>query len=295
VLDGERAAAMARLAAAWTAAREAGFAQAMDVLAASLARIASKRVVMDEAGLGDRLRQLGGLLRGSAPEGDPGAAARRRLAGVLEDEVRASTTRLLDLHGLRGSAGGAALEQILARVAGQEQQHRRLPEGRAAVLGGALTGALTGLKADLASGGLTLGGGLLAGGILGALGAAGLARGLNVMRGTGRSWAAWGDAAMDAITEAALLRYLAVVHFGRGRGDWVEGEAPPHWPAAVRGALQAQQDALAALWHGRSERADAGVDEAERLAGALRPLLERVARTTLVSLYPAPDSDNPRA
>ena len=50
-----------------------------------------------------------------------------------------------------------------------------MDESKAALIGGALTGALVGLKADVAAGGLTLGGGLLAGGLLGALGAAGLA------------------------------------------------------------------------------------------------------------------------
>jgi hypothetical protein len=53
----------------------------------------------------------------------------------------------------------------------------------AAIVGGLVSGALAGLGADLASGGLTLGGGLIAGSVLGALGAAGLAHGLNLVRG----------------------------------------------------------------------------------------------------------------
>ena len=32
---------------------------------------------------------------------------------------------------------------------------------------------------------------------------------------------------------AAILRYLAVAHYGRGRGDWVEGEYPAHWRPLV--------------------------------------------------------------
>jgi protein involved in temperature-dependent protein secretion len=38
---------------------------------------------------------------------------------------------------------------------------------------------------------------------------------------------------------SSILRYLAVAHFGRGRGNFVEGEAPPFWQAAVEEALQA--------------------------------------------------------
>ena len=53
-----------------------------------------------------------------------------------------------------------------------------------------VTGALMGLKADILSGGLTLGGGMLAGGVLGALGGAGLARGYNQVKGveTPQAW-----------------------------------------------------------------------------------------------------------
>jgi len=291
-LDGERAAAMARLAARWAQAREARFAQATRLAAASLGRIAAERAAADgaggaqgEAGWGERLRQFGARLVPGDAQG-PAARAQRALEHALEQEVRAGTQALLELHGVGGRADGDPLAEVLERVAGQVQQHRRVPEGRAAVLGGALTGALTGLKADIASGGLTLGGGLVAGGILGALGAAGLARGLNVVRGTDRDWIGWGDEAMPALVEAALLRYLAVAHFGRGRGDWTPGEAPPHWPQAVQEALAPHEAALAALWRGRSRRYDAP-GEAERLAVALEPIVGAALRAALARLYPA--------
>jgi hypothetical protein len=290
VLQGERAEAMARLAAAWRARRQQTFEAAMQVLAASLARTAAARETVTEgAGLGRRLRQFGGAVarRLDADAGaDPAGAAQQRLAAALEAEVRQSTTQLIELHGLEGQAQG----EILDRVAGQFARHQRVPEGKAAILGGAVTGALAGLKADIASGGLTLGGGLIAGGLIGALGAAGLARGINVVRGTGRSWVAWSDAAMGPLVEAALLRYLAVAHFGRGRGEWVQGEAPPHWAAAVAEVLAAQRDALAALWASRSDRVE-NAGEAERLEAALQPLLARTASALLARLYPG--SHNP--
>jgi hypothetical protein len=294
VLEGEQAAAMARLAACWTAQREAQFAQSLDVLAAGLARLGAARVELEgAAGLGERLRRIGVPLgAGAAAAGGPAEEAQQRLAERLQGELAADTAQLLALHGLQGEAGRAALEQVLERVAGQGQAHRRVPEGRAAVLGGALTGALAGLKADIATGGLTLGGGLLAGGLLGALGAAGLARGLNVMRGRDRDWVGWSDAAMQSIAEAALLRYLAVAHFGRGRGDWAVGEAPAHWPEAVRAALALRGADWAAAWAARSTRLDAP-GEAERLAALLRPLVEAAARAVLASLYPGARSDSP--
>ncbi len=287
VLDGERAAAMGRLAEAWRAEREATFDAAMQALAGSLARIASARVAVDgAAGWGERLRRVGAAIaardEATADEDkSPAGMAQRQLAKALDAEVRENLAGLIALHGLHGRAQG----EILERVAGQFDVHQRLPEGRAAILGGALTGAVAGLKADIVSGGLTLGGGMLAGGLLGALGAAGVARGINLVRGTGRSWVAWSDEALDAAVQAALLRYLAVAHFGRGRGEWSQGEAPAHWRQTVADALAPQAAALNALWRSRSSRVEPG-DDATRLAAALQPLLAQAAREALRRLYP---------
>ncbi|MDP2004168.1 MAG: GTPase domain-containing protein [Rubrivivax sp.] len=291
LLPAERADAMARLTAAWLAQREATFDAAMHTLAQSLARTAALREpVAPAAGLGERLRQLGATLArsaggssgdGSGEDGDPAAAAQHRLVQAAQAEARESTAQLVALHGLQGRVE----DEIIGRVQAQFAVRERVPEGRAAILGGALTGALTGLKADLLSGGLTLGGGLLAGGLLGALGAAGLARGINVLRDTGRSWVAFSDEAMAPLVQAALLRYLAVAHFGRGRGDWVQGEAPPHWPAAVAQALAPHAPALAALWAARSPRFE-NPGEDQTLATALQPLLQDAARTVFERLYP---------
>ncbi|MBZ8139034.1 GTP-binding protein [Rubrivivax gelatinosus] len=267
VLDGEARAAAARLAAAWAAQRLQTFDAAVDELATSLARTACARAPLGE----------GGWLARRHDADD----ARRALADALDTEVRASTGRLLALHGIDGRAE----REILERVAAQVELHARIGEGRAALMGGVLSGALAGLKADLASGGLTLGGGMLAGGLLGALGAAGIARGLNVVRGTDRGFASWSAEAMGPLVEAALLRYLAVAHFGRGRGEWAQGEAPPHWRVLVAELLATRQAELAALWDGRSTRAD-NTGDAEALAQALRAPLAAVLRAALQRLYP---------
>lgn len=291
VQGADETAAMAELCAAWLAQREATFDAAMRLLAHSLARCAAAREpVADAGGFGDRLRQLGNAIaRRDDDPGSPEAAARQRLAGLLESEARDSTAALVALHGLQPAAGSqpdSVQNQILGRVAEQFATRERVPEGRAAVLGGAITGALTGLKADVLSAGLTLGGGMLAGGIVGALGAAGLARGINVLRDTGHSWVELGPQALDAALQAALLRYLAVAHFGRGRGGYVQGEAPPHWPQVLAGATAAQQGAITALWAGRSRRFE-NRGESERIAAALQPLLMATTRAAFEQLYPA--------
>jgi 50S ribosome-binding GTPase/Domain of unknown function (DUF3482) len=278
--------AMTRLLARWQAQRLATFERAMQSLAQSLGRIAAAREPLAKgSGLGDTVRQfgavLGGLMRPGPGDDEAHTPAQRALASALDAEVRQGTAELIALHGLEGRAQG----EILARVAMQFDRRARVDEGKAAVVGGMLTGALAGLKADIASGGLTMGGGLLAGGLLGALGAAGLARGINVMRGGGPAWVGWSDATMGPLVVSALLRYLAVAHFGRGRGQWAEGEAPAHWRGVVDAALATHQPALAALWKARSTHID-NPGEAEHLALALQPLLAAAARDALERLYP---------
>jgi hypothetical protein len=289
-LPADRRAAMARLREAWQARHRATFDASMQALADSLARIACARATVGEGGglaeqLRTQLREIGARVRGTTA--GPVALAQQALAEALDREVRDSTGRLIALHGLDGRAEG----EILERLATHYDLRLRVDEGKAAVLGGVVSGALAGLKADVASGGLTLGGGMIAGGLLGALGAAGIARLVNVVRGTERSSIGWNAEVLDGLVDAALLRYLAVAHFGRGRGEWERSETPAHWPAAVSQALAPHREALAALWAGRAMHADDDANavnaEARRLAAALRPLLADAATDLLRRLYPA--------
>jgi hypothetical protein len=263
--------AMQPLAAAWLARRLAVFDRSMQALAASLAALAAAREPVDEVGWFERLRRAG---RGAAP-----SRAERALHDQLAAEMQRSTEVLLELHGLAGSAA----PEILDRVASQIQRHDKVDEGKAALVGGAVSGALAGIKADLVSGGLTLGGGMLVGALLGALGAAGVARGLNLVRGNDRSAVSWSEEALHGFTAAALLRYLAVAHYGRGRGPWHASEAPAFWRDVVDDALAPDALALAERWHQRCE-AD---------VSALQRVLARSARRALARLYPEitlPDS-----
>jgi len=267
-----------RLAAAWRQRREATFDASMQVLAQRLTRAALDREVVVDAGLRGRLRELGSALGLARDEGVTAKqAAMAALAARLDADLRDGTDRLIDLHGL----GGRAREEVLARLAEHYAVREPVSEGKAALLGGAVTGALAGLKADLATGGLTLGGGLLLGGVLGALGAAGLARGFNLIRGTEHMEVAWADEVLAGLAASALLAYLAVAHFGRGRGDWAAAESPAHWQEAVRQVLQERHAAWAALWARRGPAQDDG-----ELATALQAELGAAALTVLARLYP---------
>ena len=149
------------------------------------------------------------------------------------------------------------------------------------MLGGLVSGALTGLAADLATGGLTFGAGLLTGGLLGALGAAGLARGYNVVRGTTETSVRWSDEFLDGFFASALLRYLAVAHYGRGRGEWAATEHPAFWRDEVAPILESRRAALTMIWAERTGDCDPA-----QLATALRSELGAAALELLERLYP---------
>lgn len=285
-LGGAQRALMVRLRSAWQAQRLQTFDAATRALARSLARLAGAFEELPDPGrLGARLRHAGRTLGIGNGQPSPTALAQQALAERLDAEVRANTLELIGLHGIEGKAQG----EILTRLATHFETRLRLDEGKAALWGGMVSGALVGLKADIASGGLTLGGGLLAGGLIGALGAAGLARCVNLVRGTDRSWVAWNAEALDQMLEAALLRYLAVAHFGRGRGEWTQGEAPPHWREVVQRALAPHRAALAVVWRERDAHGGdgGGGAEAERLiAAALAPVVAQALADALDTLYP---------
>ena len=203
------------------------------------------------------------------------------LAVRLDHAVRASTDRLIALHGLEGQAA----DEILSRLAEHYDVHQQLHEGKAAAWGGAVTGALAGLKADIATGGLSFGAGLLAGGVIGALGGFGLARGYNVVRGARTSSITWSNAMMDEQVAGALLAYLAVAHYGRGRGNWTASEYPSHWRAATETVVKDHRERFAHAWSLRGEE-----NAAEAVRAALEPELAAAALALLQRLYPGAEA-----
>jgi hypothetical protein len=187
---------------------------------------------------------------------------------------------LLSIHGLEGTAAGEVEKEAGSfAIEGEEKVD---PE-RGALWGGLVSGALTGLAADVFAGGLTFGGGLMAGAILGALGGAGLARGYQLVRGDRLPAVRWTPSALDRLSQQAILRYLAVARFGRGRGTY-DGRPTPHrWRANATAVRAARAEAWARAWK-RSQEAGGGKIEAARV---LRPLFEGTLRQLLRDAYPA--------
>ena len=280
VLPAEQAAACARLGEAWVARSVERFRASMDLLAGQVASAALDREAV-AAAPGSPLQKLLRGVRDGAAEDPAERAAMATLAARLDARIVESTDRLIALHGLEGGAS----RQVLERLRSNFGAPGRIAEGRAAAWGGVLTGALTGLKADLAAGGLTFGAGLLLGGLIGGLAGAGVARGFNVLSGADAPAVWWSDEALDGLVRSAVLRYLAVAHFGRGRGRWVEGEAPPSWQQEVAAAVERERAALYACWQasrdpGRGDGASASLE------ARLREAIGRATATVLERLYP---------
>ena len=274
LLAGERRGALERLAGAWREKNLARFRSSMAVLAGQLAQAAADREELGEQSTRDR---FAGALRNLRQEEAPESrGAMKKLAERLEAGTARSTEQLIQLHNLEGKAA----TEVLRRLEKDYASSAPAKEGFAAILGGLLSGAVGGLAADVAAGGLTLGGGMIVGGVLGALGAGGLARGYNLVRGEAESSVRWSEEFLECLMRLALLRYLAVAHFGRGRGNYEEGEHPAFWKDAVAEVVKGRRDEIDRLW----KRAAGG--DAESVAGPLERVLTDCATELLVRFYP---------
>jgi hypothetical protein len=261
----------------------------MQVLALLLAEAAIDQQAAEGLGLTAGLQQWVGSLGGrKGPDGDT-ARAMDVLEKRFHDRVRQATNKLIALHGLSGNANAA----IAARVPEQFRVADAAPIGTSGTLGAVAAGALTGLTADLAAGGLTFGAGAVIGGILGALGGAGVAHAYNIAKGAEQGSVRWSREWLSRRPKAALLCYLAVAHYGRGRGEWLEGEYPAHWQPMADTLTARYAPDLDPVWD-VAER-DASRDQ---VATLLQPIITAMTRDALIRLYPdasAIFSDSERA
>ena len=277
-LPENKRAAHARLVATWTARNVERFEAAMEALAKHLVQAAGDFEPVDSpvASTAQKVMHSVGIKR------DGLEAARERamqaLAKRLDGRIREVTDRLIQLHGLQGHAAEAVMERMRTHFAIQE----RVDETRAALWGSVVTGALAGLKADVVAGGLTFGAGMLVGGLVGGLTGAGVARGMNRLAGANQPEVRWSAEFLNTLARSSVLRYLAVAHFGRGRGKYVEGEAPPFWRIEVEQQFDQQTAAFRALWDAALQPA-----VAEKLTPELRSAITETTVGVLERLYPA--------
>jgi hypothetical protein len=277
VLPQAQRAAFERIESAWRERNEQVFVRSVAALARVVAVIAADGERLPTPGLGASAKTWLRNLIVDRPADDGLGAAMRALAGRADAGIREATAELIALHGLSGRAAG----DVQARMAADYSVALAADKGRAGVIGAAVSGALGGLVADLATGGLTLGAGALLGAIVGAAGGAGLAHGYNLLRGTDVSTVRWNEEVLTGLVRDAGLRYLAVAHYGRGRGDFVTSEYPAHWQPVVQESVRDEAARLDEVW-----AAAATTTDANALARLLAPVLERILRQVLRRLYP---------
>jgi len=277
LIDASKQAGYARLLANWQADNLRRFHASVDLNAQLLARAARDSQAIEEQGKGNLLRTAMKAVGLGKDEQKRQDAAMGGLVERLERRIADTTVGLLHLHRLDpGDAG-----RINARVRENFAVRAPVDKAQAGLIGAVVSGAATGLSADLMAGGLTLGGGALLGAIVGGLTAAGAAWGFNTRSDREHPTVQFADPFLRTLLVGSVLRYLAVAHFGRGRGNFVEGEAPSFWQTEVETALARREAELAPLWKTVRMAPD---DTAA--AGPLQALLGQVTVDTLERLYP---------
>ncbi|MDP6410677.1 MAG: DUF3482 domain-containing protein [Planctomycetota bacterium] len=253
----ERRSACDPLLEAWMDERRVRWRTAMSLIAKELWRAGDDREELEE-----------GALRAGRRRG------MERLAARLENGLGRALDELIELHGIEGR-GRAELRTALKDFAatGGGLSPRKL-----GLRGAVISGFIGGLAADLASGGFSLGGGMLLGAAGGWLAGHGAGRAVEWVSGKEHPCVEWTPGLLERLAQELLLRYLAVAHFGRGQGNWRDGQGPGFWSEHVARALaERSEEFTGALETGR---ADGGGP------AALEAVLTDATRAALVACYP---------
>ena len=260
-----------RLRGAWRDKNLDVFHRSMKTLGRQLADSAVDRVTVSKESL---LQKIGvGRQQLNSELED----ARNQLTERLATRSVAATDELIRLHGLEGHTS----ESIKPSGVESFGVPKKVSESLWSAVGAALSGAAGGLIAEIKTGGLLFGGGTVAGLFIGGAGSWLLARGYNLTRGEDNC-VRWTAEHFAAQAELILVTYLAVAHFGRGRGEWKDGEHPSHWAAAAHGIVEDHRTELDALW----KRAGEKEARPDVLAGTAEAILTSAASELLSRLYP---------
>jgi hypothetical protein len=266
----------ARLRAAWHARNLDVFERSMQLLARQLARTAVDEEPIAELDVQQKIRGwVANIATGAERVPADIERAQRMLSERLDIATREATDAIIQLHGLSGRAATDPLRALAHELAIE----RPTDQHKASVFGGLLSGAASGIAADLVAGGLTFGAGALIGGLVGALGARGLTQAYNIVTGRDQGRVRWSDELLTRRVAAALLGYLAVAHFGRGRGEFVRPTTPEHWQRAID-SMTRHRATLEAAW--RAARAG----DREQTEKTLLEAVTALTKDVMTALYP---------
>jgi hypothetical protein len=265
-----QAAGFARLVRAWEARNLGHLRDAMSVIARHLLEAARQT---EDVGKAPRsLISLVSPGERDAHERRTREAMAAVVARLQRSDAEASA-KLLALHGIDAASAGVLNHRLEEKFVVQQAI-----SASQAGMAGAATGAAMGVSLDLLTAGLTLGLAAVAGAVVGGGAAWVAAVWKNQATPAGTSVVQLSDDMLQAMTEAGLLRYLAVIHFGRGAGG---SEIRPQWRSEVVAAVQRRSADLEAQWAAARAR-----QEALDPAAALVAMLEAIALEVLARLYP---------
>jgi hypothetical protein len=269
---------MGRLIVAWKNDGLKVFDESMRVLATCVARCAVARVPLAQST--DLRSVAGGLLKGgSGPKKQKSAQA--LLGKQLVKDTGEALAELAALYRLDATVEN----DIATQLSHIYHPSKSVSETRVTLLSAVLAGMLSGLAADIATGGLTLGGGMIVGGLAGAFGGKAAAAGYNRVIGTADAWVEWDAQALDAVFARLVMCYLIVAHAGRGRGKTVLKREHPRWLELVPALVAAEQGKLVQIWGLRGTGPLKDATE-RQMQEQLLPLLTEVVWNTLQELYP---------
>jgi predicted GTPase len=277
LLPPEKVPGYRRLLEVWRNNNVRRFDQAMHLTATQLASAAREReaVPADDKSLMRTALQAVGIGKNAQQRRED--RAMQALVTRFERGITQTTAALLALYKLDPGAAAA----INTRVRENFVVRTPIDEAQAGLLGAIVSGATSGLTAEILSGGLTAGLGALIGGVVGAVTFAGAARGYNASTDRMTPGVTFTEPFLRNLVVTGVLRYLAIIHFGRGRGQFVESEAPRFWQEHVEQEVTSRETTLRALWQ-------AIRDDTDTVHAALRmqQVLADITMATLVQLYP---------
>ncbi len=244
-LNEEAKSAFESLRETWSRQRRAAYSASLQALMHTLECIINDKEATNDITFAYQLRTLGKrlkLLKDKDDAQDPLKAAQTALCARATDAFCDLTDKLIAANRLRGKG---VKKELFERLQSDWDITSSMKPTNAAIAGAVGSGAVGGIAADLSTGGISLGLGTLIGSVLGALGGVGLAIAYNTRRDAKEGTVvAWSDTAIRNFALEALLLYLAVAHFGRGRGDWKEGECPDFWRTMLMKALEKQKSEI---------------------------------------------------
>lgn len=272
VLDGTRRETARLLSEAWMSRQLDVFESSVRVMSGLFYDSLTDRESLPERRLTEKMRQI-------VSKGDRDRdfeKSQRALTERLAERTRLTVNRLIENHGLSGET-----LRDLKSASHEFVVKRDVEESLMAVLGGVGSGLFGGLLADLLAGGFTLGGGAIAGMLFGGLTSYALAKGYNLAQ-TGKNQVRWTESHFIEQVKALLLLYLAVAHYGRGRGNWRDPvNNPAHWQQVVAAEVEASKGDWQSLWKKGATEIEPG-DLKKRIAKTVKGSLVKV----LLQLYP---------